>query len=249
MEKRKTVRVGCSGWSYDHWLGVFYPIGMKKKEYFNFYSKFFDTVEVNSTFYRLPFMNYVKSWVRKAPEGFLFAVKMHRKVTHVKRLVDVEEDCKVFLERIKPLKENGCLGPVLVQLPPSLHRNIDLLERFLSILPLDEYRFAVEFRHKSWLWSETFKTLRDWKVAFCIVSAPRLPEVTEVTADFSYIRLHGKKKWYNYNYSVKELSVWSERIRGMDADEVFVYFNNDVKGYAVKNAIELKKNLLNLTEN
>ncbi len=237
----KTVKVGCSGWSYNHWVGVFYPEKTEKKNFLSFYSKFFDTVEVNSTFYHLPFTGYVKGWVRKVPKGFLFSVKLNKKITHVKKLVDASKNCELFLERIKPLKENNCLGPILVQLPPSLHRDTDLLENFFTQLPLNKYRFTVEFRHKSWFHHETFNILRKLGVAFCIISAPRFPEIVEVTTDFTYIRFHGKERWYSYNYTEKELRLWGSRIKEMDVEEVFVYFNNDFNGYAVKNALELKK--------
>lgn len=239
------IRIGCSGWSYDHWVGPFYPIELERKDYFRYYSSHFDTVEINSTFYRLPFRNFVVGWVKKAPKGFLYAVKLNRRITHVKRLRNVEEDLKDFLERLSPLKEGGLLGPLLVQLPPGLHLNLDLLVEFLQVLPRG-YRFAIEFRHKSWLNEDVYRLLEENEVAFCVVSSPKLPVVVKTTADFCYIRMHGRKRWYDYFYSEEELRKWAEivsKIHDQGCD-VFLYFNNDPNAYAVKNALKMKELLL-----
>jgi len=236
------IRVGCSGWSYDHWVGLFYPEDAKRKDYFSYYSKYFDTVEVNSTFYRLPFKNFVLGWVNKAPKGFLYSIKVNRRVTHLKRLRNAEEDLENFLRRLDPLRERRLLGPLLFQLPPGLHFDIKLLEEFLSSLP-DGYRFTIEFRHKSWLKEEVYDLLEEYKVAFCIVSSPKLPDVVRITANFSYIRMHGKERWYDYCYSDEELRKWAEIVSKMHNDgyDVFMYFNNDPNAYAVRNALKMKE--------
>ncbi len=244
------IRIGCSGWSYDHWIGILYPFGAEKKDYFNIYSKKFDTVEINSTFYRLPFPSFVAGWVKKAPKNFVYAVKVNKKVSHVKKLKGTGEDLSKFLSAIKPLKENGLLGPLLIQLPPSLKLNVKLLENFLSSLETGKYRYVLEFRHRSWFTHETYTCLEKYNVGFCIISCPRLPEEIRVTSNFSYIRFHGKHSWYNYNYTDVELRKWAEKIGEISetgARDIYIYFNNDFNGYAVKNAEKLKE-ILSLHE-
>ncbi|HDN02060.1 MAG TPA: DUF72 domain-containing protein [Candidatus Bathyarchaeota archaeon] len=235
MQGLERFHVGCSGWYYRHWEGVLYPPGTDKSKYFEYYCKAFRTVEINSTFYKMPFRGYVKGWVRKAPSGFVYAVKMNRRITHENRLKDVDFILNDFLGRIKPLKDAGKLGPILVQLPPGLHRDDGLLERFLSILPRG-YEYAVEFRHRSWFEGEVLRLLERYGVAFCVVSAPRMPSMAESTCDFAYVRFHGVKRWYNYNYSREELQQWANRISKLPVQRVYIYFNNDPYGYAVRNA-------------
>ncbi len=236
--------IGTSGWWYEHWYGKFYPPEVEKRDWFSYYAKVFDTVEVNSSFYRLPFEGMVKGWARKAPGNFKFTLKMWRRVTHLKRLKGVEEDLSTFFERVKPLKEN--YGAILHQLPPSLKLDLSLLEGFLKMLPkgLDQ---AVEFRNESWLQSKTFSLLKKYNVAYCIVSTPKFPELFELTTDFSYIRFHGMETLYGSLYSDDELKKWARRIRGFlrkKIKRVYVYFNNDYNAYAVKNALKLRELLL-----
>ena len=240
------IRIGCSGWSYDHWVGLFYPEDMSRRDYFSHYSKYFDTVEINSTFYRLPFRNFVLGWARRAPQGFLYAIKVNRKVTHIKKLRGAEGDLANFLERLDPLKKKGLLGPLLIQLPPGLHLDVNLLECFLNSLP-NGYRFTIEFRHKSWLIDDVYRLLERYDVAFCIVSSPKIPVIVRVTTDFSYIRMHGRKRWYDYFYTDEELRCWADVVSGIHKEgrDVFMYFNNDPNAYAVQNALRIKE-LLNL---
>ncbi len=233
--------IGTSGWWYDHWYGKFYPPELEKKDWFSYYAKVFDTVEVNSSFYRLPFEGVVKGWARKAPENFKFTLKMWRRVTHFKKLKGVEEDLAIFFERIKPLKKN--YGAILYQLPPSLKLDLSLLEGFLKMLP-DGVDQVIEFRNKSWLESKTFSLLKKYNVAYCIVSMPKFPELLELTADFSYIRFHGRETLYSSFYSDDELKQWRKRIRGFirkKIKRVYIYFNNDYNAYAVKNALKMKE--------
>jgi uncharacterized protein YecE (DUF72 family) len=215
---------------------------MNRRDYFSHYSKYFDTVEINSTFYRLPFRNFVLGWARKAPQGFLYAIKVNRRVTHIKRLRDTEGDLANFLERLEPLKKKGLLGPLLLQLPPGLHLDLNLLECFLNSLP-ESYRFTIEFRHKSWLIEDVYRLLERYNVAFCIVSSPKLPVVVRVTADFSYIRMHGRKRWYDYFYTDEELRYWADVVSGIheEGKDVFMYFNNDPNAYAIQNALRTKE--------
>jgi uncharacterized protein YecE (DUF72 family) len=233
--------IGTSGWWYDHWQGLFYPSQMEKRDWFNYYAKSFNTVEINSSFYRLPFENMVKGWAKKAPEGFKFTLKMWRRVTHYKRLKDVKDDLHIFFTRIKPLEKN--LGAILYQLPPSLPIDLALLENFLKMLPenLDQ---SIEFRHPSWLVPETFSLLKKFNIAYCIISMPEFPEIMEITSNISYIRFHGREILYGSSYSDEELKRWVNQIRDFSKqgiERVYIYFNNDYNAYAVFNALKLRE--------
>ena len=238
MEKR--LFIGTSGWIYKDWKGVFYPEDLKKGEELNYYSKFFNTTEINSTFYRLPFENMVKGWYRKTPPQFSFAIKVSRKVTHIQRLKDCKEILDDFFQRLSLLKEKASI--FLYQLPPSLKLDLELLKDFLEILP-PEHRHVIEFRNKSWFVDNTYSLLKEKNVGFCIVSAPKLDTILEATSDFVYIRMHGKEGWYRYFYSDEELKWWSDVINRFleEGKTVFCYFNNDYQGNAVKNATKLKE--------
>lgn len=240
-ERKARVIVGTSGWWYDHWRGVFYPSEMEPREWFHHYTRSFDTVEINSSFYRLPFENMVKGWAKRAPEDFTFTLKMWRRITHLKKLKDVAKDLEIFLNRIEPLKPY--LGAVLYQLPPSLKIDLALLEEFLKTLPenLDQ---AVEFRHTSWLNEDTFSLLTEYNLAYCIISMPRFPELVRITSDISYIRLHGREVLYGSSYSEAELKGWADKILNFfnqGVKRVYIYFNNDYNAYAVFNALRLKQ--------
>ncbi|MCD6231698.1 DUF72 domain-containing protein [Candidatus Aerophobetes bacterium] len=240
------VIVGTSGWWYEHWRERFYPADLEKREWFSYYAKSFSTVEINSSFYRLPFENVVKGWAKKAPENFKFTLKMWRRVTHYKKLEDTKEDLKIFFTRIEPLKGN--LGAILYQLPPSLKINLHLLENFLKILP-PRFDQAIEFRHKSWLTKEVFSLLEKYNIAYCIISMPRFPEISEITSNISYIRFHGREALYGSSYSEEELKSWAERIKSFSqkgVKRVYIYFNNDYNAYAVFNALKLKEILSSL---
>lgn len=240
------VLVGTSGWSYQHWQGIFYPPELEREEWLAFYARAFPTVEVNSTFYRLPFENMVLSWRHRTPEGFLFAAKFSRQATHVHRLRDCQSIVQRWLERMRLLEEK--LGVVLVQLPPGLHKDLPLLEAFLRLFPEDT-RVAVEFRHPSWECEEVYDLLRTLGVAHCTISYPRYPTNWTVTASFAYVRLHGVTRAYDYCYSGEELRELATHLHQLlqQVQQVFVYFNNDTSGYAPDNARQLQT-LLSLQE-
>jgi uncharacterized protein YecE (DUF72 family) len=237
MEGR--VLVGTSGWSYAHWRGLFYPPSLEREEWLAFYARAFPTVEINSSFYRLPFENMVISWHRRTPERFLFAAKLSRQVTHVQRLRNCEATVQRWLERIAMLEAK--LGVVLVQLPPGLHKDVPLLEDFLRLFRGD-VRVAVEFRHPSWECDEVYETLQRHGAAHCTISYPGYPMDWTVTAPFAYIRLHGVTQVYDYCYRSEELRQIAERIQQLPASvqPVFVYFNNDTNAYAPENARQLR---------
>lgn len=233
---------GTSGWVYAHWSGVFYPPGLRQKDWFVHYSRRFETVEINNTFYHLPKESAWKKWREQRPEGFRYAVKGSRFITHVKRLRGVEEPTETFLSRAR-LLGNG-LGPVLWQLPPQMKVNLDRLREFLSLLPRD-VRHVFEFRHESWFEEEVFFTLRMFNVGFCAYHMVDWETPLEVTTDIAYVRFHGSDALYGGNYSDEQLAGWARRLRDLpeDVSEVYCYFNNDGYGYAIENAKTLEAKL------
>jgi uncharacterized protein YecE (DUF72 family) len=239
------LHIGTSGWSYNEWTGVFYPSSTTNK--LSFYSKVYETVEVDSSFYAFPSKGLVLGWARYTPENFVFSLKLPRLLTHDKKLdltKGVEADLVRFLSLLKPLMVAGKLGPLLIQLPPSYSFDLDFerLKDFLKQAP-EDVMFAVEFRHPSWLRGEVWSLLRDRNVANVIVDEPLLPPDTVVTADFAFIRWHGRgnRPWYNYRYSEKELEVWVPKVREVSSrvKKTFGYFNNHFKGFAVENSLKM----------
>jgi len=239
-----SLRIGTSGWYYDEWVGPFYD---RKKGMFTAYTKVFDTAEVNSTFYAYPRPQTVEGWERNSPDGFTFALKLPKVITHDKWLdlgEGVEGDTGRFLNLLLPLYRTGKLGPILIQLRPKFNyeEHVGNLESYLEVLP-SEYEWAVEFRHKSWMRPETYEILRKHNAAYTIVDEPLLPPSIHVTADFAYVRWHGhgSRIWYDYDYSASELDSWVPRVNETTrrAKKVYGYFNNHYSANAVKNAVEL----------
>jgi uncharacterized protein YecE (DUF72 family) len=237
--------IGTSGWSYNEWAGVFYPNSSTNK--LSYYSKLFQTVEVDSSFYAFPTKGLVLGWARYTPENFVFSVKLPRQLTHDKRLDlsrGVEPDLIRFLSLMKPLIAAGKLGPVLVQLPPSYTYQDDFerLRGFLGRVP-EDVMFAVEFRHPSWLREDVWEFLHSRNVANVIVDEPLLPPDTNVTADFAFIRWHGRgsRPWYNYRYSDSELDGWVPKVKEVTSrvKKTFGYFNNHFSGFAVENSLKM----------
>jgi uncharacterized protein YecE (DUF72 family) len=237
------VRIGCSGWNYKHWRERVYPGGLPPRRWLQHYATLFDTVEVNSTFYRLPTRSAVANWVAESPPDFLFAVKASRYLTHIKRLGGLADGVRVFYERIEPLVGSPKLGPVLWQLPQSVHRNDERLAAALGHLPPGRHCF--EFRHESWFTDDVYALLREHGAALVIGDSPKRPFQThELTADWTFVRFHHGQRGRNGNYSERELAEWAERIeRWRRHVDVYAYFNNDWEGYAVKNGIWLKNRL------
>lgn len=232
--------VGTSGWFYEHWYGRFYPENLPKEDLLPYYAKFFDTVEINSTFYHMPKKSTVLNWVKKVPRDFLFVVKASRFITHIKKLKPEKDSLKLFFD-ITPLFKKR-LGPILFQLPPSMKRNDKTLSAFLKRLPKG-FRYVMEFRNETWFCEEVYKILEDFNTAYCIVSMPHLPMLYKATTDFVYIRMHGKEALYGSNYPRQELLNCAKHIKEFlsQGKDCYIYFNNDYNAYAVKNALELKK--------
>lgn len=241
--REKRFWVGTSGWSYKHWQGRFYPEGLKSTDWLEYYAQHFHTVEVNASFYRLPFKGMISGWARKTSSHFRFVFKGSRRVTHFQKLRNVDESVQLLLKRLEPLREK--ILCILWQLPPSLKQDQTLLEEFLAQLP-ENYRYAIEFRHASWINDSSFHLLSKYKVAHCTVSAPGLPCNLTTTTDFAYIRFHGIQGWYNYNYSEEDLLWWRDELIkiGERVDRVLAYFNNDFEANAVKNGLRLQELLM-----
>lgn len=236
------VYIGTSGWVYQHWRGIFYPMELHGTKWLAFYADHFQTVELNASFYRLPTENAFRAWATNAPGGFVFAVKASRFVTHVKKLKDVAGAIENLLARARLLGPK--LGPILYQLPPGWNCNLERLTDFLAILPTD-LRHAFEFRNSTWLTEPVYEALEQHGAALCIISLPEYPVVLRITAPFVYIRLHGAQALYGSRYSDRELAWWAEQIAASrdEGRDVYVYFNNDAFGYAVENAFTLRRML------
>jgi uncharacterized protein YecE (DUF72 family) len=239
----KPVRVGCSGWQYDSWRGKLYPERCPKRRWLEVYAENFDTVEVNSTFYRLARRPAVEGWVKQTPPEFLFAVKASRYLTHVRRLREIDDGIRRFYEPIEPLIEAGRLGPVLWQLPENFHRDDARLAGLLELLPPG--RHTIEFRHASWFVPEVMALLRSHDVALTIGDHPSRPfQSYEATADWMFIRFHYGARGRIGNYSATEIAEWAERIdRWRRRRSIYVYYNNDWNSYAPANAKLLMRRL------
>jgi uncharacterized protein YecE (DUF72 family) len=236
-----TLRIGTSGWAYSHWRGLFYPPKLPRQEWFRFYAGRFATVEINSSFYRLPSETAFLNWQEQAPAGFLYAVKASRYITHLKKLKDPAHPLETFFAHAAHLGD--ALGPVLYQLPPHWRVNLPRLADFLALLPKDS-RHVIEFRDPSWLIDEAFQLMERYRVSHCLHDMAPLEVPCRVTADPVYVRLHGDPA-HGGDYQPATLDIWARRIddwqhQGLD---VFIYFNNDINGYALANATMLK-NLL-----
>jgi uncharacterized protein YecE (DUF72 family) len=229
------IHVGTSGFYYEHWRGVFYPDKLAKAHFFTYYMEQFNTVELNNTFYHLPKMKTVEHWMDESPDTFLFALKAHREITHYRKLKDVKEPLYRFIHLIKPLKSK--IAAILFQLPPALHKDPELLAAFLTLLP-PGYRFAVEFRHESWMCEEIYTVLKSYNIALCLHDFSQRKITPVITADFTYMRLHGPTGRYGGSYDNETLQHYADMLQEMAHHQkaLFVYFNNDTEGYAVQNA-------------
>lgn len=244
------IYIGTSGYNYPHWWnGVFYPSDLPQRKWLEFYAKYFDTVELNVSFYRLLKKEVFEGWYKRTPREFSFSVKGSRFITHIKRLKDCREPLSHLLENASPLKEK--LGMVLWQLPPRFKFDKKRFEEFcvlLSTLPRSKLlRHSFEFRDESWFCQEAFRVLEEFKFTFCIAHGSGLAFMEAVTSHSVYLRLHGGDILYGTNYSDKELKRWADKIQEWrrKGKNVFVYFNNDAYGFAIKNALILKKIISN----
>jgi uncharacterized protein YecE (DUF72 family) len=238
--------VGTSGWNYKHWAdGVFYPKGLKQSEWLAYFTRYFDTVEINNTFYHLPARKVFEEWYDSTPDDFTFAVKASRFITHMKKLANPEEHAALFLQNASGLREK--LGVVLWQLPPYWKFNKERLEDLFEFISGQDIvtglRSALEVRHESWNSEECFEVLRRYNVSLALADWPGLSLDGPVTADFVFLRRHGPGSLYASDYPDSYLKRDAMRIVEWLAEgkDVYIYFNNDAFGYAVKNALRLKE--------
>ena len=232
------IRIGCSGWSYEHWRGLFYPRSGSTARWLELYAQSFGTVEVNATFYRLPTLKTVEGWAARTPDDFVFTVKASRYLTHVRRLRDLGDGMARMDACVEPLRQAGKLAAVLWQLPPHFARDDDVLVHALE--RLSPGRHAFEFRDSSWFAAEVYDMLRDHQVALVVADrAPGEPSPQVETASWSYVRFHAGRG-RDGNYSAQQLQEWAMRI-GSRPGDVFAYFNNDWQGFATANARTLSR--------
>jgi uncharacterized protein YecE (DUF72 family) len=232
------VEIGTSGWVYDHWRGLFYPPNLPQKKWFAYYADHFQTVEINNTFYQLPAEDTFRSWRDQAPDGFPYAVKANRYITHMKKLHEAEEAVNNFLSRARLLGDH--LGPILWQLPPNWYADPGRLANFAKLFPGD-LDHAFEFRETDWFQEQIKVILEENGLSFVIFSLPGLDCPHWITADPVYLCFHGAHGKYQGRYGREGLEPWGDRI-GRWAEEgyaVNAYFNNDVSGYAVRDAQSL----------
>ena len=238
-KRRGSIHVGCSGWMYKHWRGIFYPEGLAQKRWFERYAEEFDTVEINASFYRLPLASTFEGWRDKAPPGFHYAIKVNRFITHLKKLVGCEDALDQFITLVRPLGDK--LGPLLYQLPPSLHLDLRRLESFLERLPRDLSQ-AFEFRHKSWYDDAVLALLDRYGVGFVSHDMKGLKSPRWASGKVAYVRFHGTAGKYHGRYSDEALIEWTDWIldQSRRGRSVWCYFNNDIHGHAIEDARTLK---------
>lgn len=242
------LHIGTSGWSYKHWQGVFYPPEIKPEKYIEYYAAIFSCVELNASFYNLPRLTTAARWMSRTPGNFRFCPKMSRLITHHLQLANATEPLQKFFYLFDGMRQK--LGPVLIQLPPGLSYERQLFSDFFRVLKekYDNYRYAIEVRHRSWICDEFFQLLADNDIAFVIAdSGNRYPWAEAVTTDLVYLRLHGREQLYASDYHDSDLMIYAQKIQQWlnEGKEVWVFFNNDYHGYAVKNAARMKE-LFNL---
>ena len=235
------MRIGTSGWVYKHWRGLFYPEDLPATRWLEFYASRFDTVELNNSFYRQPSLEQFEGWRRAVPEGFAYAVKLNRFITHIKRLDVDEPTIARSYDTVAGL--GPALAAILVQLPPRMRFDSDRLDAFTSAVARRRRRHALEPRDATWLTDAALESLRARGVALCVSDTPRWPTRLAVTADLVYLRFHGPGRLYASPYDDGLLADWAARIRAWRDDglDVLAYFNNDARAYAPRDAFRLRE--------
>ena len=250
----RKIRVGCSGWSYEDWLGPFYPKQAKPKDYLRLYSSVFDAVEIDSSFYRIPNQTMVSQWSKNTPDNFVFCPKFPKKVTHDFKLQNVGSTVNFFYKTLAGLDKK--LGPLVIQLPPSFkyEKGFPVLQNFVTTdLKTSAFRHAVEFRHKSWFRDDVYKFLEENNVSFCWSITQYVTTPTKVTSDFIYTRMVGERDITKFNETQKDRSkLMNEMSQALKSsigsvDDAFVFFNNHFAGFGPESVNEFKR-LLGLME-
>jgi uncharacterized protein YecE (DUF72 family) len=241
MSKTKTsgeIRIGTSGWFYKHWFSKFYPEELAKTKWFKFYSENFKTVEINSSYYHFPTDSGIKKWYETSPDDFIYAVKVNRYITHMRKLKNVENQTNDFMKTISELKEK--LGPILFQFPPSFKKDLSVLKDYLPLLKKQK-QLVFEFRNHTWHSDDCFSLLADNNIAFCIYDMGDFQTPKVLTSDMIYIRFHGTTGKYGGTYPDEILKGWALWIKknSKKVKYCYAYFNNDLNAYAVYNAKSL----------
>jgi uncharacterized protein YecE (DUF72 family) len=233
------IHIGTSGWQYKHWRGPFYPADLPASKMLRWYAEHLDTVEINNSFYRLPSSAALTGWCQQTPSSFCFAVKASRYITHNRKLKDPPDTVEKFMKAVEQLKRR--LGPILFQLPPNWKVNVERLDAFLAGLP-PSHHYVFEFRNQSWNVQPVYEVLRRHNAALCVYELGGFQSPIEITADFTYARLHGPGNKYQGDYSVAALRGWAKRIEQWrkKLGHIFVYFDNDQAGFAAKNSLQLR---------
>jgi uncharacterized protein YecE (DUF72 family) len=241
------LHIGTSGWSY-RWKGLFYPEEMKSADYLPFYAGHFNCTEINSSHYHYTMAKTIQNWLAITPPSFKFGAKLHKEITHVQRLENIEPQLEKWMGRYLEMGER--LGPVLVQIPASLRYDRPLAEGFFRVLreKYPDQFFAMEVRHKSWLEEEPLDILRDYEITFVIADSPRWPKLDITTTEKVYLRLHGEERLYSGPYSGEALERYAFMINDwlLDGKEVWVFFNNTMFGSAIQNAKTLQDMMQNM---
>ena len=231
--------IGCSGFHYKEWKGIFYPDGLPQSKWFEYYSQQFNTLELNVTFYRFPQLSFLQNWYKKSPGQFLFSVKAPRLITHYKQFTGTEELLTDFYNSIRQGLKNK-LGAVLFQLPPQAIFTEERLQRIINSLDTS-FNNVVEFRHQSWWKKDVIKELTDHNISFCGISYPGLPDKAVINNSFAYYRFHGIPVLYKSSYTDKELQEIAKVILKHQPQNAFIYFNNTASAAALGNAASLKR--------
>jgi len=241
MEKA-TINIGTSGWSYKHWKNIFYPDKLPPTQWLDFFTRFFSTTEINTSFYHIPQVETIAHWKKTVPAGFMFCAKMNRYLTHMKKLKEPEESMERFFTAFKSLKRK--MGPVLIQLPASVAFKAEKAAHFFSLCKsrYGYYRFALEVRHQSWLSKESIALLRKYNIALVISqSGAGFPYAETITAQHIYVRFHGPGALYASGYNEEQLQSFASLFKKWkkQGHTTWAFFNNDVHGFAVKDAQRL----------
>lgn len=230
--------IGCSGWQYPEWEGIFYPKNLPKSRWFEFYASKFNTVEINYSFYHFPSEKTYQRWLAQAPKNFRYSIKAHRVITHYKKFKNTKKLIQDFYAKAESLEDK--LGQILFQLPETFQYSEENLETILSQLNSKKPN-VIEFRHSSWFQNKVQKAFQQNHITVCSVDAPKLPRQVMSSGKIFYLRMHGKKSWYKGNYTTSNLRDWLSAIEQKKFQQIWIYFNNDIGGYAPKNALSLNR--------
>ncbi len=232
--------IGCSGFHYKHWKGVFYPEGLSQSKWFDFYHQHFKTLELNVTFYRFPQLSFLETWYKKSPDTFSFSVKAPRAITHYKQFIETKQLVNDFYGTVQEgLKDK--LGCVLFQMPPRMAYKEEKLEQIIDNLD-PAFKNVLEFRHESWWNAEVYSKLSKHNITFCGMSHPQLPEDVVQNTKILYFRFHGVPHLYSSPYDMDTLTrIANEIEENTKTKEAYIYFNNDIGGSAIKNAKEMEE--------